>query len=136
LMSRYDPNDRGYPGAFAHPAPPPAPVQAVDVKRRSGLGAVALVLAIMALLFGWVPVVGLLMIPPALLALALGILGFAVAVVTGRTGRILPFVASILAVFGMALPAASTALFALAVTPWGYTVAMDQVQIELEQDLK
>lgn len=134
-MSRYDPPASGYSGAFY--STPPAPSSGPPAeKRRSGLGAAALVLGILALLFGWIPILGLTMIPPALLAVVLGVVGFVAAVVTGRTGKALPFIASVIGVFALLLPAASTVVFALSVTPWAYTVGMDQVQIELEHDLK
>lgn len=136
-MSRYDQPAGAYSGAFSYPPPPvPPALEATSVKRRSGLGAAALVLALLALLFGWVPVLGLAMIPPALLAIGLGIIGFVAAVVTGRTGKALPFIASVVGVFALLVPPASTLVFALSVAPWAYTVGMDQVQIELEHDLK
>lgn len=131
-MSRYE---QPYTGAF-YSTNPPAPPTPQDQKRRSGLGAAALVLGLLAMLFGWIPVLGLVMIPPALLAVLLGILGFVVAVVTGRTGKALPFIGTVVAAFALLIPPAATALFALSVTPWAYTVGMDQVQIELEYDLK
>jgi hypothetical protein len=95
-----------------------------------------LVLALLALLFGWIPIVGLAMVPPALLAILLGVVGFVAAVVTGRTGKTLPFIASTIGVFALLVPPASTLVFALSMAPWAYTVGMDQVQIELEYDLK
>ena len=134
-MSRYD---QPYSGAFysTNPPNPPAPPAVPGEKRRSGLGAAALVLALLAMLFGWVPILGLVMIPPALLAILLGVVGFVAAVVTGRTGKALPFIASVIGVFALLVPPAATVLFALSVTPWAYTVGMDQMQIELEYDLK
>src|SRR5688500_1121417 len=134
-MSRYDPPAGGYSGAFSHPAAP-TPPPAGEPRRRSGLGAAALVLGVLALLLGWIPIVGLAMFPPAILAIALGVLGFIFAVVSGRTGRALPFIAATVGVFALLVPPATTALFALSITPWAYTVGMDQVQIELEHDLK
>ena len=134
-MSRYDPPAGGYSGAFSYPAAP-TPPPAAEPKRRSGLGAAALVLALLALLFGWIPIVGLAMIPPAMLAIGLGVIGFIFAVVSGRTGKALPFIAATIGVFALLVPPAATAVFALSITPWAYTVGMDQVQIELEHDLK
>ena len=134
-MSRYD---QPYTGAFysTNPPAPPAPPATPSEKRRSGLGAAALVLALLALLFGWVPILGLVMIPPALLAIFLGVVGFVAAVVTGRTGKALPFIASVIGVFAVLVPPAATVVFALSVTPWAYTVGMDQMQIEMEYELK
>ena len=132
-MSRYDQPAGGYSGAFSYPAPPAPPA---EPKKRSGLGAAALVLALLALLFGWVPIIGLVMIPPAMLAVLLGVVGFVAALVTGRTGKALPFIASTIGVFALLVPPAATVAFGLAMAPWAYTVGMDQVQIELEYDLK
>ena len=134
-MSRYD---QPISGAFysTNPPAPPGPPAAPAEKRRSGLGAAALVLGLLALLFGWVPILGLVMIPPALLAILLGVAGFVAAVVTGRTGKALPFIASVIGVFAVLVPPAATVVFALSVTPWAYTVGMDQMQIEMEYELK
>ena len=105
-MSRYD---QPYSGAFysTNPPNPPAPPAVPGEKRRSGLGAAALVLALLAMLFGWVPILGLVMIPPALLAILLGVVGFVAAVVTGRTGKALPFIASVIGVFALLVPPCS-----------------------------
>ncbi len=130
-MSRYDTH-----GAFSYPAAPPPSPTPDQPRRRSGLGAAGLVLAILALAFGWIPIIGLAMLPPALLAVVLGIIGFVAAVVTGRTGKALPFIAATIGVFALLIPPAATVLFALSVTPWAYTVGMDQVQVEMEYDLK
>ena len=140
-MSRYT-SPGSYSGAFGHASPPPPPPPPVpgtrggDGKRRSALGAAALVIGLLALLFGWIPVLGLIMLLPAKLAILLGVVGFVAATVTGRTGKLLPFVAALVGVVAFIVPPLSTALFGLAVTPWAYTVGMDQVQIELEHDLK
>lgn len=136
-MSRYP--SSSYPGAFSPTAPPPPPVPGAPVstgKRRSALGAAALVIGLLALLLGWIPVLGMAMVLPAMLAILLGTLGFVSAVVSRRTGKALPFVAAFVGVVAFIIPPASTALFALAITPWAYTVGMDQVQIEMEHDLK
>jgi hypothetical protein len=132
-MSRYEPPSGNYSGAFSYPPPPPPPAEA---KKRSGLGAAALVLGLLALMFGWIPIVGLAMVPPAMLAILLGVAGFVAAVVTGRTGKALPFIASTVGVFALLVPPAATTIFAVSMAPWVYTVGMDQVQIELEYDLK
>ena len=88
-MSRYEPSAGGYSGAFSYPSAPPPPPQASAPRRRSGLGAAALVLALLALLFGWIPIVGLVMVPPALLATFPAVGGIPTIVVGSaeRTGK-------------------------------------------------
>lgn len=129
--------------AFSTPLDRPKPAEGPGTvapeaprKRASGLGAAGLLLAIIALLFGWIPIVGLAMLLPAVLAVALGVIGFAAASVTGRSGRGLPILATFLGAFACLIPPISTILVALTAVPWVYAVGMDQVQIELEHDLK
>lgn len=126
--------------AFSAPSGRPVAVDPLTVepprRRASGLGAGGVLLAVIALLFGWIPFIGLAMLLPAALAVLLGIVGFAAATVTGRSRRGLPVMATLLGVMAMLIPPLSTTLVALTAVPWVYTVGMDQVQIELEHDLQ
>ena len=80
---------------------PPSPPQAQQTliqnnilvavpKRSSGLGIAALVLGIIACVFCWMPIVGLLCVPGALLGLVLGVVGLIKALVSKKTSVGMP----------------------------------------------
>ncbi len=117
-----------YTGAFAPPVDP-------SRRARSTLGVGAMLLALLALSFAWVPVIGLLMLIPAVLAVLLGILGFTKASVDGKTRRGLPFVATVMGLFAMMLAPAATLVGAMIAVPYGIAIAADQTQVALEHEL-
>lgn len=127
-------------GAFDPPAAPPAPSPAPASepegrKRRSGLGAAGLLLGVIALLISWIPLVGLLAVLPALLAVLLGVVGVGTATVSGRTKRGLPIMSALVGVGALLLTGVSTLIGAAVALPYGGSVAADQAQVEIEHAL-
>ena len=90
---------------------PQAALQNVTVEIRRGpnpLGIAALVMGIIASLTCWIPVVGLLSIPVALIGLLLGIVGFIVAAASKKTGFAFPLSGVLVCVLSVFIALAAT----------------------------
>ena len=92
------------------------------------IGLVAFVVAVMSLMVGWVPFLGLLAIPGAVIALLLAGLGLLISLFSGLKGFAMPFVAAVVSVLAIVLPLSSTA-----VTSVGITEASRQVSEEMDR---
>ena len=121
----------GQPGAFAGPSKP----EPKKERRGSGLGAAGLLLAVIALLFAWIPFLGLVMIVPALIAVVLGVVGFAAGTITGKSKRGMPVLATVLGTSALVVAPAATLVGTMAAAPWGIRVAGDSAEVELEHSL-
>ena len=121
----------GQPGAFAGPTKP----EPKKERRGSGLGAAGLLLAVIALLFAWIPFLGLIMIVPALIAVVLGVVGFAAGTITGKSKRGMPVLATLVGTSALVVAPASTLVGTMAAAPWGIRVAGDSAEVELEHSL-
>lgn len=107
-----------------------------SARRTSSLGVAGVLLGSLAMLFGMIPLVGLLMIVPAVFAIILGTVGFTKATVVRTTKRTAPAAAIVLGSFGIFVPLLSTTLLATTAVPFAYGVAVDQMEIQTEFDLK
>ena len=121
----YTPADTA--GAFA----PDPPTPSAAPRPRSTAGAGGVLLGVAALAFAWVPVVGLVMVIPAVAAVVLGVAGFA----GGRSRRGLPALAVFLGLATLVVAPAGTAVGALLAGPWLVGVAGDATQANLEREL-
>jgi len=84
-------------------------VMNVEIRRgASPLGIAALVLGIIACLGSWIPFLGLLSIPLALIGLLLGFIGFIMAAVNKKTGFAFPVSGGVICVIAIAIAIAST----------------------------
>ena len=91
------------------------------------LGIIATVIGVLALLFGWVPFLGLLAIPVAVIGGALAALGLVIALVKGFRGAGMPLLGGAICVVAVILPLVSTGSTSVAITE-----TMDEVSRELE----
>ena len=73
---------RRYPAYYAPPGMPPQRIQ----KGVSGFGVASLIVAILAVLLCWLPLLGMIAIPLAIIALLLGFIGLLVSLIGGRSG--------------------------------------------------
>ncbi|MEL7240389.1 MAG: hypothetical protein AAGK78_16145, partial [Planctomycetota bacterium] len=110
--------------------------EAAPTRRSSALGVAGVVLGLLAVFIGLVPFIGLVMIVPAIFAIAFGTLGFTFATIGSKTKKTAPALAVVLGSLGIFVPVASTTITTFAALPWTYSVAVDQLQIEAEYDLK
>ena len=92
-------------GSLNSSTPPPIPRTAVQnnyyqgppmPKRTSGLGVAALVLGIIACLFAWIPLLGMVAIPFALLGGLLGLIGLITAASDRQVSTVMPIVGGLL----------------------------------------
>lgn len=91
------------------PDPPPISYanphgQVIGPKTVSGLGVAGLVCGIIALMFAWIPFIGCLTLPLAIIAGLLALAGMIVSVAGGRSGIALPVTAGVVAVVAFILP--------------------------------
>lgn len=94
-------------------APPPPTEQP---RRDSGLGVFAFVLAILSLCFAWIPLLGMLLIPMAIIAGVLGFSALVISLVRGApTGY--PFAAMIVAAMAMYVAMAQSDAILTAMQP-------------------
>lgn len=77
-------------------------------KAPSGLGIASLVLGALAAIICWVPLIGILGIPGAVMGLVLGIVGILVASIGGKSGIGLPVAGAAICVFALIMAMAST----------------------------
>ena len=84
-------------------------------KGASGFGIAALVIGIIAVLFCWVPFVGMLAIPLGLIALLLATVGVIVSLAGGKSGVGLPVAGGVLALLAIGIPILMTGAMAGAV---------------------
>ena len=91
------------------------------------LGIIATVIGVLALLFGWVPFLGLLAIPVAVIGGALAALGLVIALFKGFRGAGMPLLGGAICVVAVILPLASTGSTSVAITE-----TMDEVSREME----
>jgi hypothetical protein len=80
------------------------------------LGIIALVVGVLSLLVGWIPFLGLLAIPAAIIGLLLSGLGFLIALFKGGKGIGMPVLAGAICVAALILPIASTGRMSAAIT--------------------
>ena len=82
------------------------------------LGIIATVIGSLAFLFSWIPVLGLVAIPFALVGLLLAFIGLVVSLATGFRSIAMPIVAGLICILAMIVPIVITALLAaLSETP-------------------
>jgi hypothetical protein len=91
------------------------------------LGITATVIGVFALLFGWVPFLGLLAIPVAVIGGALAALGLVIALFKGFRGAGLPLLGGTICIAAVILPLVSTGSTSVAIT-----ATMDEVAREME----
>lgn len=113
---------------YAHPHPP-YPANNVQNSASLVLGIIALVFGSLALLVGWIPFLGLLAIPVAVLGGLLALIGLVIALVKNGRGIILPLVGGAVCGLAFFIPLLSTG----AVSE-GIAEAVDEVEREIEQE--
>jgi hypothetical protein len=102
--------------AVANPPPPGYPPIQIAVatptqpaaKGTSGMGIASLVIAIIAILFCWIPFIGIVSIPIASISLLLGVIGFFISLVGGKSGVGMPVAGCITAVLAIVIAVAIT----------------------------
>jgi hypothetical protein len=95
---------QGYPPpGYLHPAP------------SNGLGIAALVLGILAILFAFIPIVGIASYPLAIVGVVLGLVGLG-RVRTGRSSRGITLAGLIASVLGLVLVIVSTVVYVSAIS--------------------
>lgn len=77
-------------------------------KRTNGLGVAALVLGILACLTAWIPIIGLVSIPVAVLGLVFGGIGFLISLVGRRSSLGMPISGIIICIVALVLQVAVT----------------------------
>lgn len=92
------------------------------------LGIISTVIGVLALLVGWVPFLGLVAIPVAVIGAVLAALGLIIALFKGFRGAGLPLLGGAICVVAVILPLASTGSASVAITE-----TMDEVSREMEQ---
>jgi hypothetical protein len=94
------------------------PPHTVEVTTKNtgalAMGISSLVVGIMSLLIGWVPVIGLIAIPGALLALVLALVGIVLAAMKGGKGMTLPLLGFLFGCGALLVPIVSTGVTAAA----------------------
>ena len=83
-------------------------VNVKGIKSTNGLGIAALVLGIIAVLTCWIPFVGILGIPLAVLGLLFGIIGFLIALIGRKSGVGMPISGCIVCIVSIIVAVAST----------------------------
>lgn len=91
------------------------------------LGLMSMTIGVLALLFGWVPFLGLFVIPVALIGGALAALGFLIALFKGFRGAGMPILGGIICVVALVLPVLSTG---------GTSVAISESMAQVEQQIE
>lgn len=94
------------------------------------LGIISVILAVLALMIGWIPFLGIIAIPFAIIALILAVIGFAAALFKGGRGLGMPIAGSILSIMAIGLPILMTGGAATTMA-----VAADEAVQELNQSL-
>ncbi len=95
-------------------------------RSTSGLGVAALVLGIIAALICWIPFIGLLGTPLAILGLVFGIIGLLIALIGRKAGLGMPISGSIVCVVALIIAIASTGAATVAVTE-----ALDEIDNDM-----
>lgn len=95
------------------------------------LGIISIVTGVLALLFGWVPFLGLLAIPVALIGGVLAGVGLVIALFKGFRGAGLPILGGAICVAAVVLPLVSTGGASVSITK-----TMDEVSREMKQQRK
>ncbi|MDB6122195.1 MAG: hypothetical protein JWQ71_1188 [Pedosphaera sp.] len=97
-----------------------APPQTVIVTTRNTasltMGIIAIVVGVLALLVGWIPFIGLLAIPVAIIGLLLAGIGVILALVRGFKGITMPLLGGLICVGALILPILSTGGMSAAIT--------------------
>lgn len=93
------------------------------------MGIAAIVVGISALLFGWVPYLGLLAIPVAVLGVFLAGMGLLIAMMRKFKGAGLPLLGGVLSLIGVGVPLISTGGTSVVITE-----AIDEVSKEMKAD--
>ncbi len=97
------------------------------------LGIISVVLAVLALLFGWVPFLGLLAIPVAVLAGALAAIGVLIALFKGFRGAALPILGGVLSGIALVIPLLSTGGTTVAIANETERIGLEVKRIEEER---
>lgn len=103
-----------------------ASAQREKTKSVNGLGIAALVLGILAAMTCWIPFIGLLSIPVAILGLVFGIIGFLIAIIGGKSGVGMPVSGGIVCAVALIVAILSTG---------GMVAAVDTVVREASREL-
>ena len=95
------------------------------------LGIIAIVVGVLALLFGWVPFVGLLAVPIALIGGLLALLGIVIAMFKGFRGLGMPLLGAVICFCALILPILSTGGASTAITE-SLDNASQEIQLQQE----
>src|SRR6185503_2286620 len=99
---------------------PPQETRTVQVTTKNTpsltLGIIAIVVGVMSLLVGWIPFLGLVAIPAAIIGLVLAGLGFGIALLKGGKGIPMPLLGGVICIAAFILPILSTGSTSAAIT--------------------
>ena len=97
------------------------------------LGIIAIVVGVLSLLVGWIPLLGLLAIPVAIIGLILAGIGFVIALCKGGKGIGMPLLGGVICVAAFVVPILMSALVAQAVGETSIAVAEQKQSHETEE---